>query len=161
MTEFLQHLLSGILVGSIYSLIALGFVLIFKASSVFNFAQGDLVMIGGFVFLLLFSMANLPILLAFLVMIGVAILLGFLLERLILRPLIGQPVLGIMLMTFGLAYLIRGIAAFIWGPNYLPYPEILPTGSVEFIGVILSLAHVLVFFIVMVLFIAFSLFSLL
>ena len=90
---FLQLFVSGLSIGFLYGLSALGFVMIFKSSSVLNFAHGELLAIGAFLFLALVTWAELPIALAFLVTLVGCFLMGFVIERLFLRPLIGEPLI--------------------------------------------------------------------
>ena len=93
MEFFLQLLLNGLVVGSIYSLVALGFVIIFKASGVLNFAQGEFLLLGAYVFLAI-SSAHAPIEAALLLTLAFSAILGILLERVVLRPLIGEPIIS-------------------------------------------------------------------
>ncbi|MGH2538101.1 MAG: branched-chain amino acid ABC transporter permease [Candidatus Promineifilaceae bacterium] len=127
-----QQLVTGLLNGGIIALIALGIVLIFKSSEVFNFAQGHLVMLGAYLTWWFAGAAeagdqlfNLPLLPAVgLALVGMA-LLGLLIERLALRPMTGQPLLSIILMTLGLAQLLEGMAAIAFGiepKNNFPAP---------------------------------------
>ena len=125
-----QQVATGILNGGTLALIALGIVLIYKSSEVFNFAQGQLVMIGawiawGFAGGAIFekNIFNLPLWAAIIVSLVAAIILGFLIERLLLRPMSGQPLLAIILLTLGLAQLLQGLANVAFGvepQNYTP-----------------------------------------
>lgn len=117
-----QAIVTGILKGGVIGLIALGVVLIYKSSEVFNFAQGHLLMFGTYITWWFAGahetgseLFNLPLGLAVLAAFGVAILIGFIIERLALRPMSGQPVLSIILMTLGLAQLIEGLASIMFG----------------------------------------------
>src|SRR5262245_65333694 len=103
MEFFLELLVNGLLVGMMYALVALSFVLIYKATSVINFAQGELVMFGGFIAAALLTQYGLPLWMALPMALGVMIGLGFMLERGMLRPLIGRPVIAIIMATVGLA----------------------------------------------------------
>jgi len=93
MEFFLQLAINGLVVGAIYSLVALGFVIIFKSSGILNFAQGEFLLLGAYVFLAIVAQANVPTLPALLLTFAFATLLGLVLERVILRPLIGEPVI--------------------------------------------------------------------
>jgi branched-chain amino acid transport system permease protein len=117
-----QAIVTGILKGGVIGLIALGVVLIYKSSEVFNFAQGHLLMFGTYITWWFAGahedgseLFNLPFGLAILAAFGIAILIGFIIERLALRPMSGQPVLSIILMTLGLAQLIEGLASIMFG----------------------------------------------
>jgi branched-chain amino acid transport system permease protein len=115
-----QQFFTGILNGGTIALIALGVVLIFKSSEVFNFAQGHMVMLGAFVTWWFTGgsgneLFNLPLWAAVLMAIVVAIILGLLIERLALRPMSGQPLLAIVLMTLGLSQLLEGLVSLFFG----------------------------------------------
>jgi branched-chain amino acid transport system permease protein len=124
--QLLQLIISGAAIGCIYALIALGFVLIYKATETVNFAQGDIMMVGGFVGLSAMTLGGLPFWAAFLVTIVVMTLFGMGAERLVLRPLLGQPAFTVIMMTIGLGYLARGVVTMIpyWGTetHSLPVP---------------------------------------
>jgi branched-chain amino acid transport system permease protein len=125
--EFLLELLvNGLLVGMMYALVALGFVLIYKASSVFNFAQGELVMFGGFVAAAMLTIYRIPLGLALPITLGLMIALGFGIERGMLRSLIGRPVIAIIMATVGLASVLRGVAPMLWGAATKDLPLPLP-----------------------------------
>ena len=113
--ELLLHLLVlGIAVGAIYAVVALGFVLIYKSTRVLNFAQGTLVMIGAFMVYAFLGQFSMPIFLALPLSLVVAVALGLVIERLALRPMIGEPILAMIMVTIGLASLLRGGAIAVW-----------------------------------------------
>lgn len=150
MLQFLQLTISGAAIGCIYALIALGFVLIYKATETVNFAQGDLMMIGGFVGLTAMAVAGLPFWLAFALTIVVMILFGMGTERLVLRPLLGQPAFTVIMMTIGLGYLARGVVTMIpyWGTetHTLPVPwkdQVFWLGG-EGTGLVVSVEHLVI-----------------
>src|SRR5512139_69951 len=103
MSFFLQLLVNGLCVGFLYGLSAMGFVMIFKSSSVLNFAHGELLAVGAYFFLAVIAWAKLPVLLAFLLALSGCFLLGILIERIFLRPLIGEPLIFVIMLTVGLA----------------------------------------------------------
>src|SRR5689334_13373706 len=113
---FFEVLIGGLLSGVMYSLVALGFVLIYKASGVFNFAQGSLVFFAALTFVGLLE-HHVPFGLALLIMVGVMILVGLAIERLVLRPLVNQPPISLFMATIGLSFLIEGLAQILWGAN--------------------------------------------
>ena len=117
MDFFIQLLVGGICIGFLYGLSAMGFVMIFKSSSVLNFAHGELLAIGAYFFLALVTWAKLPIPLAFLLALGGCFVLGFLIERIFLRPLIGEPLIFVIMLTVGLAAMFKGLILLIWGGN--------------------------------------------
>jgi branched-chain amino acid transport system permease protein len=126
MEFFLQLLVSGISLGFLYALSALGFVMIFKSSSVINFAHGELMAIGAFLFLALSAWADLPIVLAFALTLVGSFTLGFILEKFFLRPLIGEALIQVIMLTLGLALMFRGLLLFIFGGDIHDYPQFLP-----------------------------------
>jgi branched-chain amino acid transport system permease protein len=127
MTFFLQLVTSGFALGMVYALIAIGFVIILKCSKAFNIAQGHFVMIGGYLGFTFLVNFHLPIWASLLAAIAVAIIMGLLIERLTLRPLVGQPVLAVIMMTIALAAVLEGLATLIWGGEYKTYHGVLPT----------------------------------
>ncbi len=128
MEFFLQLLIQGISVGFLYALAALGFVMIFKSSSVLNFAHGELLAIGAFIFLAFSVWLKLPIYLSFLLTLVGTFALGFVIERLFLRPLIGEALIEVIMLTVGLAAMFKGLLLVIFGGNLFSYPDFLPAG---------------------------------
>ena len=116
--------MNGLAVGAIYGLTALGFVLIYKATEVVNFAQGDLLMLGAFIAWTLIVPLGLPYALAFVLTLVAMAAIGAGLDRFVMRPIIGQPHFAGIMLTIGLAFSIRGIASLVWGPEErgLPTP---------------------------------------
>ena len=117
MTFFFEVLIGGLLAGVMYSLVALGFVLIYKASGVFNFAQGAMVFFAALTFVGLQEKFGLPFWGAFVLALAAMVVLGILTERIVLRPLVNQPQITLFMATIGLAFFIEGLAQLIWGTN--------------------------------------------
>jgi branched-chain amino acid transport system permease protein len=113
------------MVGGIYALIALGLVMIYKSTRIFNFAVGDLIMVGGFI-AWEFMNAGAPPLLAIILAIVVGAMIGLFIERFTLRPMIGQPVLAAIMVTLAISYLLKGITLLIWGGHPKIFPRFLP-----------------------------------
>ncbi len=123
--QFTILLLSnGVLIGLMYSLIALGFVLVYKATDAVNFAQGEFVMIAGFIAVGALTVAGAPLWLSIAAAIAGMIGFGFALERVMLRKLIGRPVIAVVMATIGLAAILRGLGPFgiFQGTRTLPLP---------------------------------------
>ncbi|KYC16905.1 MULTISPECIES: branched-chain amino acid ABC transporter permease [Pseudomonas] len=114
MEFFLEVLIGGLLAGVMYSLVAIGFVLIYKASGVFNFAQGAMVLFAALTFVSLLE-RGVPFWLAFLLTLAAMVLLALLIERAVLRPLVGRSPITLFMATLGLAYIIEGAAQALWG----------------------------------------------
>lgn len=154
MTFFLQLVITGFGLGMVYALIAIGFVIILKCSKAFNIAQGQFVMIGGYLGYTFLITFHLPVWAALLAAIAVAMIMGVVIERLTLRPLVGQSVLAIIMMTIALGTVLDGLATLIWGGRYEAYHGVLPTltlkvGQVSIppetlIGIIVSIIVVVI-----------------
>ncbi len=144
--QVFQLVISGIAQGCIYGLIALGFVLIYKATETVSFVQGDLMMLGGFIGLAAMTMLDFPFWLAILSAIAAMGLFGLLTERLVIRPILGQPQFTIVMLTIGIGYIVRGIITMIPGigtdTHTLPVPfkdQMLKAG-----GLIVSMEQVVI-----------------
>lgn len=116
MQFFFEVLIAGLLSGVMYSFVALGFVLIYKASGVFNFAQGAMVFFAALTFVG-FQEMGAPFLLALPLTFAAMVVLGIATERIVLRPLVNQPHITLFMATIGLSYLVEGLAQGIWGAN--------------------------------------------
>ena len=124
---FVLLMSNGVLIGLMYSLIALGFVLVYKATDALNFAQGEFVMIAGFLVAVALGIWGAPLWLSVLAGLVGMIGFGFGLERVVLRPLIGRPIVAVIMATIGLAAVLRGFGPLVWGaetrPLALPIPD--------------------------------------
>lgn len=119
--QLLQFLVTGITVGSTYALVGLGFALIYNASDVVNFAQGEFVMLGAMTAIALLA-AGLPLSLAAIVATLITILVGLLLERFAIEPALGASVVATIIITIGAAIFLRGIAMLLWGKDFHSLP---------------------------------------
>jgi branched-chain amino acid transport system permease protein len=152
---FVLLMTNGVLIGLMYSLIALGFVLVYKATDAINFAQGEFVMIAGFVVVAALQLYGAPLVVAVLAGLVAMVLFGFGLERSMLRPLIGRPIIAIVMATIGLAAILRGLGPLLWGaetkPLALPIPDepfvwgpiFVP--PIQLLGALVSLAFLAIF----------------
>ena len=122
--EVLQLLVSGVSLGCVYGLIALGFVLIYKATEMVNFAQGEMMMLGAFVAFGFINLLGWPFIVGVIATLVVMGALGVVLERLLLRPMIGEPPFAVLMLTIGLGFVLRAMAGAIWGnePKTLASP---------------------------------------
>jgi branched-chain amino acid transport system permease protein len=126
MAELLQYIANGLMVGGIYALIALGIVLVYKSTSIFNFIIGQMMMFGAFFFWMFSAQFHWPIWVSMIIALITSGIVGLLVERLTLRPLIGQPLLSSVLVTLALVYLLNGVAMGIWGAYQHSLPDFLP-----------------------------------
>ena len=111
--QFVQLIISGAAQGCIYGLIALGFVLIYKATETVTFAQGDLMMLGAFAGLVLMTILGFPFWLAVLSSVVAMALFGIFVERIVIRPVLGQPAFSIVMLTIGIGYIVRGLVTMV------------------------------------------------
>ncbi|MEA2039026.1 MAG: branched-chain amino acid ABC transporter permease [Thermodesulfobacteriota bacterium] len=155
---FLQLLVTGLVIGSIYALVALGFVLIYKATSILNFAQGELLMLGAYVCLALVVDYRIPFVAAFLMTLVFSLLLGLLLERVILRPMIGEPIISVIMLTIGLSSVLKAVVQATWGTSTRVFPQIFPQEPLNFGGIVVSQVYIWSLGLALLLLIVFSLF---
>jgi branched-chain amino acid transport system permease protein len=126
MSEVLNYMINGALVGLLYSLIAMGFVVIYRASKVFNFAQGELVVFGGFLVWWMVVSIGLPLWIGLPLAFVLAALFGLLIERIFFSKLVGESVFAMVMVTIGLLILMRGLILLLFGPQVRPFPIIFP-----------------------------------
>lgn len=134
MELFVQLTVTGLTNGAILALAALGFVLIYKASDVINFAQGEFLLIGAYITYAMVVQVGLHWTLGMVITLLVAVVLGVLVERLVLRPLIGEPVISIIMVTIGLSSLLRALVSMIWGNLPRTFPPFIPSYPVQIFG---------------------------
>lgn len=127
---FLQFLVSGIMIGGIYGLVALGLVLVYKSSRVLNLAHGSFLMILAWLCWSFAEQLGLPIWLSILLVLVISVLAGLGVERFMLRPLIGQPILAVIIATLALGYLLEGVAIMAWGADTKGMPEFIPREAI-------------------------------
>lgn len=118
-SQLIQYLITGLTVGSIYAMVAIGFNIIYNVTEIINLAQGEFVMLGGLVMVFLNAVAGIPLLLAFPLTIIIVSLVGMLLDRLAIRPIRQPSVLTLIIATIAASIIIKGAAMFIWGKD--PY----------------------------------------
>ena len=156
---FLQLVISGLVIGSIYSAVALGFVIIYKATRVVNFAQGELLMVGAYVCYAFLVQMHVPFWAALLLTILFGMVLAVLVERMILRPMIGEPIISIIMVTIALSLVFRSLVSAVWGTEILVYePKLFPQEMIEIAGLPISLEFVWCFILSVVLLGVFSAF---
>jgi len=125
-----QVLFSGLALGSIYGLVALGFAVIFKATEVFNFAQGMFVVCGAYFAVTAISLLGLPFPLAILFIVGAAALMGVLIHVFLIQPLSGRPMLSVIMLTIALSIAIRALIEIVFGPQGRTLTTPMPTGII-------------------------------
>jgi branched-chain amino acid transport system permease protein len=131
MIEFFQTAIGGALTGLVYGLVALSFIVIYRAARIVNLAQGELIVLGGFFVWSFAAGLHFPLLLSLPLALLATAACGIILERVIFRPLVGQSSFAIVMATIALLILLRGLEQAVWGAETRAYPEILPRGSLH------------------------------
>ena len=134
--QILEYSLIGIASGGLYVLAALGFVIIYKSSNVFNFAMGEMMMFGAYLFFAMTVQLHFGWPVAVVVALAGSVLLALVIERALLQPLLGQPVIVLVMVTLGVGSMIKGASGMIWGPDIVQMPDFLPRKPI-FLGDIL------------------------
>ncbi|MFX0539190.1 branched-chain amino acid ABC transporter permease [Ornithinimicrobium sp. Y1847] len=158
MSTFINLLAYGLADGAILALAALGFVLIFKATGVINFAQGEFLLVGAYMFYTAFVIFQLPLVAAVVIGVIVATIIGVLVERLILRPMIGENPISIIMVTIGLSSLLKGLVQMFYGPQPRSMPPILPRGSISFLGTTLPINRLVIILVAAIVLTVFTIF---
>jgi branched-chain amino acid transport system permease protein len=142
--QFTQQLVSGTAIGCVYALVALGFVLIYKATEVVNFAQGEILMVGAFLAYTLIVLLGMPFWIGALLAVALTAVFGFFLERVVVRPIVGHPVFAIVLITIGIGFVARSVASMIpgWGVDTHTLPTPFANKTLKVGTIVLSQDHV-------------------
>ena len=122
--EFLSYLISGISLGSIYAIIALGYTMVYGIAKMLNFAHGDIIMVGGYVSFCAMSYLGLPALPSALLAMLACTVLGIIIERLAYKPLRSAPSLAVLITAIGVSYFLKNSALIIWKAAPTSYPEV-------------------------------------
>ena len=142
-TLLLQLLINGVIVGMLYGVVAMCFVLIYKSTQVVNFAQGEFVVLGAWVCLALVLNAGLPFWAAFLFTLVFMTLFGVIVQVVLLRPLVGEPVISVIMATIGLSIFMQALMNWVFGNSAVRFPDVFGTGSVEIGGLNVETAYLM------------------
>jgi branched-chain amino acid transport system permease protein len=140
MSDFVRFLIAGVSLGSIYALISLGFVVIYRATGVVNFSQGGLVVLGAFVTHQLAVVNAIPFALAVPLAMAIVAGVGLLLERVVFRPMVGQPVFAMILLTLGLVFILEQICAAFWGYDVVLLGDPWGVSTTEIFGTMVNVS---------------------
>ena len=158
MSMFLQFTVTGIAVGLVYSLIALGFVMVWKSSGVANLSMGQMLLLFAWFAYSMLAQKGIPIWLALILVLVFSLIVGWLMERVILRPLIAQPILSLITVTLGVSFVIDGLVSFIWPKGIAALPRLFPQNPVHIGSAIVSQEYLWAAVISLVLFALLSLY---
>ena len=139
--EFLSYLISGISLGSVYALIALGYTMVYGIAKMLNFAHGDVIMVGGYISFCTVSYLGLPGWIGVVLAVLVCTVLGVVIERLAYKPLRAAPSLAVLITAIGVSYFLQNAALLIWGAASISYPPLI-SGSLPLFGGKLSIPYV-------------------
>ena len=139
--EFLSYLISGVSLGSVYAIIALGYTMVYGIAKMLNFAHGDVIMLGGYISLLAMSSLGLPWWVGVLLAMVVCTVLGVIIEGLAYKPLRAAPSLAVLITAIGVSYFLQNAAQLIWGASPMSYTPIV-SGSLQLFGEQLSISYV-------------------
>jgi branched-chain amino acid transport system permease protein len=137
-SQLIQYLITGLTVGSIYAMVAIGFNIIYNVTEIINLAQGEFVVLGGLIMVFLHAAAGLSLLLAFPLTIIIVTLVGLLLDRLAIRPIRQPSVLTLIIATIAGSIIIKGIAMFIWGKDPFDLPAFSGRVPIHFLGAVIQ-----------------------
>jgi len=138
MASLISHIISGAMVGLLYALIAMGFVIIYRSARVFNLAQGEVVVIGAFILWTFAQSLGLPMWLSLALAFLASLVLGLLIERVILRPLVGEELFALVMVTIGLMVFLRGLALVLWGAEVHFIPPVFSMKGVKIGSIVLD-----------------------
>ena len=136
--QLFQYLITGITVGSVYAMVAVGFNIIYNVTEIINFAQGEFVMLGGLIMVFLHVGIGLPLVLAFLATVALVTLTGMLLDRLAISPIRQPTVLTLIIATIAASILLKGAAMFIWGKDPFDLPAFSGRNPISILGAVIQ-----------------------
>ncbi len=155
-TLLLQLLVNGLIIGTLYGVVAMCFVLIYKSTQIVNFAQGEFLLIGAWVCWWLLTTWQLPFWLGFLVTLAFMMVFGILLQVIVLRPMIGEPIISVIMVTIGLSIFFQAMMKWIFGVWAKPYPEVFGTKAVNILGLNVQTPYVMSMVISLVIMLGFA-----
>ncbi len=138
-----QLLVNGLVVGTLYGVVAMSFVLIYKATQVVNFAQGELLLVGAWVCWALLTKYQIPFWLGMPITLVFMFAFGIAVQLVILRPMIGEPIISVIMVTIALSTILQALMKWVFGVNPQPFPQIFQTQTVSFLGLQLQTVYVL------------------
>ena len=140
---FFQLLVNGIIIGTLYGVVAMSFVLIYKATKVVNFAQGEFLLIGAWMCWWVLTDLQLPFWIGFPVALAFMTLFGIILQVVVLRPMIGEPIISVIMVTIGLSIVFQALMKWMFGVSPQPFPQIFESRSVAFLGLQIQTVYIM------------------
>ncbi len=138
MVRFLEQLINGLSVGSVYALIAIGYTMVYGIARMINFAHGDIIMVGAYVLYICYSTLGLPGIVSVLVTIIICSLLGITIEKIAYKPLRKAPSLAVLITAIGMSFLLQALSLLVFGANPITFPSIIKVAPVTFASITIS-----------------------
>ena len=138
-----QLLVNGLVVGTLYGVVAMSFVLIYKATQVVNFAQGELLLVGAWVCWALLTKYQIPFWLGMPITLIFMFVFGIVIQLVVLRPMIGEPIISVIMVTIALSTILQALMKWIFGVSPQPFPQVFSTTTVSFLGLQLQTVYLL------------------
>ncbi len=139
----LQLIINGLIIGTLYGVVGMCFVLIYKASQVVNFAQGEFLLIGAWTCWWLLTAWNIPFFWGFLIAVCFMMVFGIAVQMVVLRPLIGEPIISVIMVTIGLSIFFQALMKWMFGTFAQPFPPIFPVAQVNILGLQVQTAYLM------------------
>ena len=139
----LQLLVNGVIVGTLYGVVAMCFVLIYKSTRVVNFAQGEFLLIGAWTCWWLLVKFELPFWFGFPLTLAFMVVFGIALQVIVLRPMIGEPIISVIMVTIGLSIFFQALMGLLFGHETKAYPQVFETSSIDVLGMQVESAYIL------------------
>jgi branched-chain amino acid transport system permease protein len=155
-TLLIQLLVNGLIIGTLYGVVAMCFVLIYKSTQIVNFAQGEFLLIGAWVCWWLLTYWQLPFWIGFPITLAFMMVFGILLQVIVLRPMIGEPIISVIMVTIGLSIFFQAMMKWIFGVWAKPYPEVFGTKAVDILGLNVQTPYVMSMVISLIIMVGFA-----
>ncbi|GIU37379.1 branched-chain amino acid ABC transporter permease [Shewanella colwelliana] len=154
----LQLITNGLIVGLLYGVVGMCFVLVYKSTQIVNFAQGEFLLVGAWVCWAFLTYFQLPFFLGFILTLCFMAVFGVLLQMIVLRPMIGEPIISVIMVTIGLSILFQSLTKWIFGVSPQSYPKVFDTQSVAIFGLNIEFAYLMSTVIALIIMVSFFLF---
>ena len=138
-----QLVLNGLIIGALYGVVAMCFVLIYKSTQVVNFAQGEFLLVGAWVCWSMLVQYQIPFIMSFVLTLAFMTIFGYLLQTVVLRPLIGEPIISVIMVTIGLSIFFQAGIKWVFGVTPVVFPELFPVSSMNILGLQVEVAYLL------------------
>ena len=158
MGQLFQYLITGLTIGSVYAMVAIGFNIIYDVTEIINFAQGEFVMLGGLIMATLYAVLHFPMIWAFFTTIGAVTLIGILVDRLAIRPIRQPSVLTLIIATIAVSFILRGAAMYFWGKDPYDLPAFSGRVPIHFFGAVIQPQYLWIMGLLLVIVVGMSLF---